>query len=414
MKVCFIADLGSPIAKSWISYFVQKKYDLVLISSYPCQETDFPNIKVYQVPSFFTQFSKFTRTNTSENINNSTNWKTALKANLSKLRHGALSSTILSLQQWLPPLELYKHVDRVSRILKKESPDLVHAMRIPFEGILAAKAIPPSIPLIISVWGNDFTLFASQNPLIASQTKAALKRANALHSDCYRDLLLSYKWGFDKNKFSKVIPGAGGIKSSIFYPATPCLNLKKELNIDPQFQVVINPRGFRSYVRNDVFFQAIPYIIKEKPQTMFLSVAMKGHPIAEQFVSQLAISKNTRLLPTVSHNEMADLFRLADIAISPSLHDGTPNTLLEAMACGCFPVAGDIESLREWISNKVNGILFETTSPKSLAGAVLEGLENSQLVKNAKEYNYKLIAEKANFEKVMLEAENFYNQVIKG
>jgi glycosyltransferase involved in cell wall biosynthesis len=147
---------------------------------------------------------------------------------------------------------------------------------------------------------------------------------------------------------------------------------------------------------------------------MFLSVAMKGHPIAEQFVSQLAISKNTRLLPTVSHNEMADLFRLADIAISPSLHDGTPNTLLEAMACGCFPIAGDIESLREWISNKVNGILFETTSPKSLADAVLEGLENSQIVKKAKEYNYKLIAEKANFEKVMLEAENFYNQVIKG
>ena len=46
---------------------------------------------------------------------------------------------------------------------------------------------------------------------------------------------------------------------------------------------------------------------------------------------------------------MAAVFQGARVAVSPSTHDGTPNTLLEAMSCGSFPVAGDIESLREWI-----------------------------------------------------------------
>ena len=41
-------------------------------------------------------------------------------------------------------------------------PDLVHAMRLPFEGFLAAAAVE-KVPLLISVWGNDFTLFANRS-----------------------------------------------------------------------------------------------------------------------------------------------------------------------------------------------------------------------------------------------------------
>lgn len=54
---------------------------------------------------------------------------------------------------------------------------------------------------------------------------------------------------------------------------------------------------------------------------------------------------------------MAELFRLSSVAVSPSLHDGTPNTLLEAMDCGCIIVTGDIESVREWINDGENGSL---------------------------------------------------------
>ena len=36
-----------------------------------------------------------------------------------------------------------------------------------------------------------------------------------------------------------------------------------------------------------------------------------------------------------------------------------PEAILEAMALGCFPIAGDIESVREWITPGVNGILVD-------------------------------------------------------
>ena len=110
---------------------------------------------------------------------------------------------------------------------------------------------------------------------------------------------------------------------------------------------------------------------------------------------------------------MADLFRESQIVISPSMHDGTPNTLLEAMACGCLPVVGDIESLREWITPGVNGLLVDPDDPQELAQAICEGLQNPELRARAQIENARLVADRAEYGKVMGEAEKFYRELIR-
>ena len=135
--------------------------------------------------------------------------------------------------------------------------------------------------------------------------------------------------------------------------------------------------------------------------------------MAEKWLNRLKIKDSVRLLPNMPHKKMAELFRLAEITVSPSLHDGTPNSLLEAMACGCFPVAGDIESVREWIVDKENGLLCDPTNLHSLADAIARALEDRDLRDQAREPNIKMVAERAEYGKVMREAEKFYRQVIE-
>jgi len=140
---------------------------------------------------------------------------------------------------------------------------------------------------------------------------------------------------------------------------------------------------------------------------------MHGNPVATRWVKKLAIADSVRLLPTVPHQQMASLFRTAQIMVSPSVHDGTPNTLLEAMASGCFPVAGDIESIREWISDGLNGLLCDSTSPESLATAIVHALHDGELRRRAADYNQRLIADRAEYGTVMTQAEEFYDQVVR-
>ncbi|HET8563634.1 MAG TPA: glycosyltransferase, partial [Candidatus Binatia bacterium] len=101
------------------------------------------------------------------------------------------------------------------------------------------------------------------------------------------------------------------------------------------------------------------------------------------------------------------------IVASPSIHDGTPNSLLEGIACGCFPVAGDLESIREWITPHENGLLFDAMDPHSIANAILTGFENKNLRSKAAGLNKKIIAARAEYQRNMQRAGAFYGQVHK-
>jgi glycosyltransferase involved in cell wall biosynthesis len=305
------------------------------------------------------------------------------------------------LRQVFGPVTLPSAARCLENTLQRIKPDLVHAMRVPYEGMLAALARPRP-PLLISIWGNDFTLHARSNPWMASLTRLALRRASALHTDCRRDLRLAGEWGFPAARPSVILPGGGGVQPQIFYPPD-------KLAPGP---VAINPRGFRAYVRNDTFFRSIPLILQAVPQARFLCPGMALEPQAGSWVAKLGIGQAVDLLPAQPRPALAELFRKSQVLISPSTHDGTPNTLLEALACGCFPVVGDMESLREWVRPGENGFLVDPASPQALAEAVIRALKDPDLRLQAAQINARLIAERAEYYSVMRQAEDFYHQIL--
>jgi glycosyltransferase involved in cell wall biosynthesis len=290
-------------------------------------------------------------------------------------------------------------------------PDLVHAMRLPFEGIMAALANPP-VPLVVSIWGNDLTLFASRFPLTARQIREALARTDALHCDCDRDLKLATDFGFDENKPSILLPGSGGIQMDMFGAPHVDSTVRRRFDIPLEAPLVCNPRGFRSYVRNDTFFRSVALTTKRRCDIVFAAVAMQGHPIAYRWISSLGIEKNVRLLPMLSRTDMAMLFRTSDVMVSPSEHDGTPNTLLESMAAGAFPIAGNIESMREWITDGVNGCLRDPSDAEGFSEAIVNAIADFQLRRSAAIRNRQLIAERAEYSSSMEKAERFYERLI--
>jgi glycosyltransferase involved in cell wall biosynthesis len=408
LKICFLVDARSPIAQNWISYFIKREHDVTVISSFPCTQGVIAGARLYEVPVALSGFSGTSQTSKAKAASAGSS-----RTLIASLRSRAMAKLSLAAYHWILPFDVRRHVEEVQKILRRTSPDVVHAMRIPFEGILAAKATPGETPLLISVWGNDFTLWAARNLVIGRQTRQSLERADGLHTDCQRDLSLAINsWGFDSRKPALLVPGAGGIDGSKFHPGEPDSNLRAALNIPADAPVIINPRGFRGYVRNDIFFQAIPAVLREQPGAVFICTGMEANSVAENWMSQLAIRDSVRLLPPVPHNQMGDLFRLARVAVSPSMHDGTPNTLLEAMACGCLPVAFDIESVREWISDQSNGLLCKPDAG-SLARAVVRALTDGKLRDEARRHNSKLIAERAEHHNVLQRAESFYFELIR-
>jgi glycosyltransferase involved in cell wall biosynthesis len=404
LRLLFIADGRSPIAQSWMEYFVEGDHEVHLLSTSP-------------VPNG-SGFASVDHVNVAFSSSRLASSLASDSGNSGSASHGGPAKMWVRsvARHWLGPFTVPGAARRTRSLTERIQPDLIHALRIPFEGMLAASARSQS-PLILSSWGNDFTLHARSSPGMGRLTRRALERANGLITDCQNDVGNARDWGYSPEKQALVVPGNGGVRADIFHPnhvVPPSPRSRIWLESIPETSpVVINPRGIRSYVRNDTFFKAVPGILAELPQTVFVCPGMAGEPEAEAWLRRLGVGRAIRLLPRLQAEEMAAVFRRADVSVSPSEHDGTPNTLLEAMACGCFPVAGDLVSIREWIEPGGNGLLIDPTRPESLIQAVLEALGTPTLRAQAAQVNTRLVLDWANYAEGMRKAEEFYRDVVR-
>ena len=381
MRLLFVADGRSPIAQNWIRYFVERGDEVYLASPFTCS-VDFPLAGLEITPVAF-----------SNTINTK---KPPGRTSYPGLRVNRLAA----IRHLLGPLTISRASQKLRGFIERVKPDLVHAMRIPYEGMLAADAYT-GVPLIVSVWGNDFTLHAPATWLMRHYTSWTMHVADALHADCQRDIQLGKQWGFNATRPQLVTPGNGGIRTDIFYPPSVVV----------EGPVVFNPRGARTYVRNDVFFKAVALVLANRPDAKFICAAMAGEPRALHWIQRLNLSGSVELMPPLPHNQMADVFRRSQVVVSPSVHDGTPNSLLEGMACGCFPVAGDLESIREWITPGENGLLTDATDPQKLASSLLEAIDNKNLRMQAAGLNGKMIVERAEYSRCMTQVLGFYKSI---
>jgi hypothetical protein len=385
MKILFVADGRSPISRNWIRYFAERGDEVYLASTFAC-ELDFPVKRLELTPVAFSAVKKQTST------------------------PGSGSSRTLGLRtlirQWLGPLTISRSARNLRAFIQEVQPNIVHALRVPYEGMLAAEALSGgrvSRPrFIVSIWGNDFTLHAPSTPLMGYYTRKVMKAADALHADCERDIRLARAWGLGAESPTLVAPGNGGIRGDVFYPPS-------EFVKEP---VIINPRGFRAYVKNEAFFKSIPLVLAKRSDARFVCSSMQGEAQALKWIQELGIEHAVQLNPPLSHAQMGDVFRGAQIVVSPSVHDGTPNSLIEGMACGCFPVAGDLESIREWITPGQNGLLVDPNNPQAIADAILIALEREDLRREAAGLNANMISAKAEYGRTMERVVEFYRSVI--
>jgi glycosyltransferase involved in cell wall biosynthesis len=65
------------------------------------------------------------------------------------------------------------------------------------------------------------------------------------------------------------------------------------------------------------------------------------------------------------------LLRRSDVFVLPSLWEGNPNVMIEAMALGCSVVASDIPQIRESLVDGVSGVLVRPGDPVALAAGIL-------------------------------------------
>ena len=110
-------------------------------------------------------------------------------------------------------------------------------------------------------------------------------------------------------------------------------------------------------------------------------------------------------------DDVRDKLAAADIVVLPSYREGTPRSLLEAMAVGRPLVTTDVPGCRNVVQDSVNGFLVESHNPLMLADAMAKLIEDENLRERMGEASRELAEAKFDEREVIRQTVEVYRQL---
>ena len=170
-----------------------------------------------------------------------------------------------------------------------------------------------------------------------------------------------------------------GVDLDRFFSATVDKHTKRsELGIADDDVVLISVGELIVRKNHKVILNAISKIDNRK---IHYVVVGKGDLLDELqgYANRLSISERVHFLGY--RKDVPELYKAADICCFPSIHEGLPVALMEAMACGlpivCSAIRGNVDLIDDSF-----GHLVETNDVSAYASAIKQLIESPELCKN--------------------------------
>ena len=151
---------------------------------------------------------------------------------------------------------------------------------------------------------------------------------------------------------------------------------RRALQLTDEAKVLLNVGRHEFQKGHRYLIEAMSYLHQKNSQLVLLIAGREGNT-TQELMTQVKESGLNDQIRFLGHREdIPDLLASADLFVFPSLFEGLPGAVIEAMALGLPVIASDIPSLREVVENGKNALLVPAASPKELAAAIDELLKD--------------------------------------
>ena len=193
-----------------------------------------------------------------------------------------------------------------------------------------------------------------------------------------------------------------------FFDGQADRDLKAELGIDPSRPIVLYTGALLSSKGTDNYFNAIPYVLKEVPNALFLVV---GYPVehSQELVNKLGVADHVKFMGRVDYFELPDYLRIGDVAVDPKedVAGEASGKIINYMGGGLPVACFDNKNNRRFLGG--TGAFAADKTPQGLAGAVLELLRDPAVCKAKGEAARKRVQEEFSWEAGGRRYEDIFN-----
>jgi glycosyltransferase involved in cell wall biosynthesis len=293
----------------------------------------------------------------------------------------------------LPATRILRNVLELRRFLRSFRPHLLHAHYINESGWLGA--LSGFHPFVLTAWGSDVYVAPRRSLLARVMSPWAVRRADYVTADSQDQIEVLRRmgaapratavvgWGVDIREFSgrsgKEWRAAHGIR-------------------DDQ-TVILSPRRWVENSNIPVILDAFAFVRRRCANAVLVLKNLPGSSdLRQKILSQvqrLRIVDATVMVDEIPEGERPELYAASDITVSVCSSDGTPASVLEAMAGRSAVVAGDLPSLREWVRDGETGVLVPVGDPEILGEQLLRLVKSRALREGLAGAAYEMVKSRA-------------------
>jgi len=280
-------------------------------------------------------------------------------------------------------------------VIRRWRPDIVHTMGLDpaagfYHDVRESFGLGDIGRWVLQTRGGADLALSRFDPAAVDRIGRLLRSCDQLLSDNQQNFEIALGMGVSPERISRIgtVPGTGGIDvermqaSALGPPSTRSL--------------ILWPKAYESrWSKALPVFEALTMCVDQLPPCEILMLAMNE----EARLWFRALPERVRDLCTtderIPRSELLTRMGRARVMLAPSLVDGTPNSLFEAMAAGAFPIVSPLESIRPLVDHGRTTLFARNLHPQEIAAALVRSMSDDGLVDDAVAPNLETVLERA-------------------
>lgn len=297
-------------------------------------------------------------------------------------------------------------VRRMNRLIKSFRPDIVHTLGIypaaPFFAYF--RGLIPETPWVMQARGGPDIALNRLDPSKNAELKQLLPQCDWFIADNKLNYAYAKELGVPEHKFAPfgTVPGTGGIEVENEPKIPP--SRRERLVVWPKAYFCIQSDGLPVI---EGIRRAWPHI---RPCRV---VATAATPEVAFWTKHLLGSEGIpiEIHERISRKSMLELTKEARVVLMPSLSDGIPNTLYEAMALGAVPIVSPLETLTGLFEDERHVLYAGNLCPDEIASALVRALNDDALADGIAMANLPYVRAIANRKSIGCQVRDFYRSI---